>query len=212
MNENDRANDPVMEWLGAYLDGELTGPRLTWVESHLAGCLACQRELENMRALSSLLHADPEPVPAVDTRAFANQVVRGLADRGRQPRGRLVQAGLRYTPMGLFAIWAFFQAVIGAASLLLLGLTYLPGAQMLLGGLLPLAREGSGGYLQNLLGGLLSETGYTGLLETLNLLQQLPWLSTMGLLSLALAGLMAGLFAAWLAGYWSHCRLNECAS
>jgi anti-sigma factor RsiW len=55
-------NDAVREWLGAYLDGELNAERRAWVQYHLARCAMCRHELEELRNLSSLLHADPLPV------------------------------------------------------------------------------------------------------------------------------------------------------
>lgn len=209
MNENTRANDPVMEWLGAYLDGELAGPRLEWVEAHLATCPDCQSELEGLRALTSLLQADPEPAPAQDTAAFAAGVLRGLEGRGQRRGGRLLRAGLRYTPLGLFGAWAFTQAAILVAGALMFGLSYLPGLQPLLGWLLP-SGGSSSGFLRGWLADPLAEMGFSGLIETLDLLQRLPWIGTLGLASLISVALLAALFSAWLAGYWSHCRFEQC--
>ena len=42
-------SDHVIDWLSAYLDGELKGGRLQRVEEHLAGCRACREELEWVR-------------------------------------------------------------------------------------------------------------------------------------------------------------------
>ena len=50
----------VIEWLSAYLDGELKGKQLHQVEEHLAECEACQAELDSLQGLSSLLQEVPE--------------------------------------------------------------------------------------------------------------------------------------------------------
>ena len=47
--------------LSAYYDGELTGQHMADVEQHVAACRACQDELAQMRALSSLIAAAPQP-------------------------------------------------------------------------------------------------------------------------------------------------------
>ena len=70
-------------WLGGYLDGELRGLRLRWVESHVEGCPACQRELEALRALKELLQESPARETVTSPRRFAAQV--GL----RLPRRQL---------------------------------------------------------------------------------------------------------------------------
>ena len=52
-------NRHVTAWLGAYHDGELKGPRLRPVETHLAHCEPCRAELDRLRALAHLLQASP---------------------------------------------------------------------------------------------------------------------------------------------------------
>jgi hypothetical protein len=47
----------VLEWLEAYLDGELKGGRLHQVEAHLQVCEDCRAELLALRQLSALLQA-----------------------------------------------------------------------------------------------------------------------------------------------------------
>ncbi len=116
---NERANDYVKEWLGAYLDGELSDERRAWVENHLAGCPDCRKELDELRALSNLLHAVPAPATGLSNAEFTRQVTRRLPQPVRPFGRRALQIGLRYAPLGLFGIWAFFQAVILVAAGLL---------------------------------------------------------------------------------------------
>ena len=52
-------SDHVIEWLNAYLDGELKGRRLYHVEEHLAYCEACRTELDSLQDLSALLQEVP---------------------------------------------------------------------------------------------------------------------------------------------------------
>ena len=47
----------VLDWLGAYLDGELAGQRLKLVEDHLAACPECQAELSALSHLSEMAFA-----------------------------------------------------------------------------------------------------------------------------------------------------------
>ena len=47
--------------LNAYLDGELHGTRLREMELHLSGCEACRNELKELRLVSDLLQAAPDP-------------------------------------------------------------------------------------------------------------------------------------------------------
>ena len=67
-------NGHIQDWLPAYHDQELRGARLKWVEDHLKGCDACRGELDELRRLSALLQAAPEPVRQTSARRFASQV------------------------------------------------------------------------------------------------------------------------------------------
>ena len=39
----------IIEWLNAYVDGELKGMRLRQVDEHLTECEACQAELDSYK-------------------------------------------------------------------------------------------------------------------------------------------------------------------
>jgi hypothetical protein len=102
----------VTEWLNAYFDGELQGHRLHQVEEHLAGCEACQAELESLSKLSGLLHEVPLPdFPSPER--FASQVNLLLPQkRTPPPQHRLFEVGWWMIPVGLLAVWAFISAAI----------------------------------------------------------------------------------------------------
>lgn len=97
----------IAEWLNAYLDGELRGPRLQHVEAHLAECPDCQAELESLETLSRLL----SQVPAVEftpPERFASQVALILPQKPvATPGKKIVEVGWWMIPVGLLGIWIF---------------------------------------------------------------------------------------------------------
>lgn len=103
----------VDAWLTAYYDGELGGRRLREVEAHLAECEACRAQLDELAGLSALLMDAPQPADLTPPDRFVAQVQLQLP---RQPveagcRPRAVELGWNLAPLGLFAVWAFIQAV-----------------------------------------------------------------------------------------------------
>jgi len=107
--------------LGAYVDGELQGPRLRQVEEHLKKCTGCRKELAELRRLSSLLQAT---VPMEDftpaDQFAANMVLRLSAQDAKLGRPR--RAGVApshkptdfiwwLVPVGVLGAWIFIQAV-----------------------------------------------------------------------------------------------------
>jgi anti-sigma factor RsiW len=119
----------VLDWIGAYHDGELHGDRLRWVEVHLRTCAACQSELVALQNLSVRLQASP-PMPArTPPEQFVAQVRLRLPPRGTPVPGRqrLRQAAGLWLPLGVLALWAFGQAVL-LVSGLALGVTAVPAA------------------------------------------------------------------------------------
>jgi anti-sigma factor RsiW len=105
--------------LGAYLDGELDQRSLMEVEGHLAICQSCQAELEELRQLSSLLHAAPKPdfISALD---FKNQLMLQLPRRAEmpplKPNGHVL---LWMAPVLILAGWIFIQVTISLSTLLI---------------------------------------------------------------------------------------------
>ena len=99
----------VIQWLGAYVDGELRGSRLQQVKEHLAECKACQLELESLDRLSSLLQEAPVP-EFIPPERFAAQV--GLRLPHAQPTSsgkKVLEIGWWIIPVGLLAIWVFMN-------------------------------------------------------------------------------------------------------
>ncbi len=100
----------VMEWLNAYLDGELRGSQLQQVEAHLVECQACRSELESLARISSLLHEVPMPEFTPPER-FAAQVSlrlpRPRTPRTSVPRNQALEIGWWMIPVGLLGAWIF---------------------------------------------------------------------------------------------------------
>jgi len=122
-------SEHVLDWIGAYHDGELHGDRLRRVEAHLRACSACQAELEALQNLAARLQASP-PMPArTPPEQFVAQVRLRLPPRSAPVpgRARLRQAAGLWLPLGVLTLWAFGQAVL-LVSGLALGMAAVPAA------------------------------------------------------------------------------------
>jgi len=122
-------SEHVLDWIGAYHDGELHGSRLRHVEAHLRTCAACQAELAALQGLSARMQASP-PMPArTPPEQFVAQVRLRLPPRSAPAPGRerLRQAAGLWLPLGVLGLWAFCQAVL-VVSGLVLGVAALPAA------------------------------------------------------------------------------------
>jgi anti-sigma factor RsiW len=111
--------------LTAYADGELTGRRARAVERHLAGCPACARALDSLRASDRLLRG--AGVPAVSPErwdAFRRDLTAALneADRDARRSARVREArpvepqARRWVPAVAVACAAALVAVAGVRS------------------------------------------------------------------------------------------------
>jgi predicted anti-sigma-YlaC factor YlaD len=108
----------VSEWLSAYLDGELYGSRLQYVEAHLPGCEACQAELESLESLSGLLREVPEADFSLPER-FATQVnLRTPHKQARISRKQVNEVGWWAIPVGLLASWIFISTAFALGDIL----------------------------------------------------------------------------------------------
>jgi anti-sigma factor RsiW len=108
----------VSEWLAAYYDGELHGPRRGQIEEHLETCPACQAELEELHELSALLQEAPAAEPRLSPRQFRSQVILRLPPASHRPGWqRTLKTGWGLAPLGAVAVWVFGQAVWLIASL-----------------------------------------------------------------------------------------------
>ena len=122
-------SEHVVDWIGAYRDGELHGDRLRRVEAHLGTCAACQAELAALQNLAVRLQANP-PMPArTPPEQFVAQVQLRLPPRSAPVPGRqrVRQAAGLWLPLGALALWAFGQAVL-VVSGLALGVAAVPAA------------------------------------------------------------------------------------
>lgn len=117
-------DEHVHAWLEAYHDGELRGHHLQQVEQHLASCVECRAELEQLSTLSVLLKESPAPRTLMPAERFVAQV--GLRLPRRQEgagRQRAFRASWQVIPLILFGAWAFVQALFIMVGLLLIGLS-----------------------------------------------------------------------------------------
>jgi len=102
--------------LNAYLDGQLRGTRLMEMKVHLAGCEACRNELRELRLVSDLLQAAPDPefMPAG---RFASNLALTLPRRSMRdlpPKPGSLAWWL--VPAGILAAWYIIQAVFTLTS------------------------------------------------------------------------------------------------
>ncbi len=122
-------NEHVLDWIGAYHDGELHGDRRRAVEAHLRTCAVCQAELAAVQNLALRLQASP-PMPArTPPEQFVAQVRLRLPPRTAPvpSRVRLQQATGLWLPLSVLGLWAFGQAVL-LVSALAVGVGGLPAA------------------------------------------------------------------------------------
>jgi len=196
-------SEHVTSWLGAYNDGELSGLRLRQVEAHLACCETCRAELEQLRALSTLLQESPAAENLTSADLFAAQVGLRLPRRPDQPAWkRALVTGWRLTPVGLFGAWAFVQAVFIVASLLLIALRVGLGGDAATTWLTASRPAAWQTAISGLLGAELSQVSQT----TLRLLRTVGWGIALNLVPLIAVGL---LYWAWLASWWASRRQHN---
>jgi anti-sigma factor RsiW len=97
--------------LNAYLDGELQGRRLQEMQTHLATCDACQKELRELRLVSEQLKADTAlEAPSADH--FVSQLTLRLPRRPQLDRPpKSISLAWWLVPAGLLMAWVFIQTV-----------------------------------------------------------------------------------------------------
>ncbi|HVP21625.1 MAG TPA: zf-HC2 domain-containing protein [Anaerolineaceae bacterium] len=108
--------DQMSNKLGAYLDGELDRQGQIEMEAHLETCQACRDELEELRRLSLLLRAAPQPdfTPALD---FKAQLMLQLPRRAEAQPPRRYGLLLGMAPALVLAVWIFLQVALGLSTL-----------------------------------------------------------------------------------------------
>lgn len=199
MSEFARNPEHVSFWLGPYLDDELTGATRLEVEQHLAACVECRAELDQLRALSTLLHEQPLPPRSIGMETFRRNVLSNIAAPRPPTWQRFLQVGWRFAPLFLFGMWAFVQAVSWIASGLLLGLRYVPAFSAEVPALAALTQSG----------GWLSPEIFNG--EAQQFASELFRIGSIGMLPLIslVSGLLIGLlFLGWLASWLAYHRAS----
>lgn len=199
-------NKHVTDWLGPYLDGELSHLRLWRVESHLSQCAVCRAELEELRRLSALLQESPRLEEIRPAARFVAGVRLGLQDRPAQSAPqRALEMGWRLVPVGLLGALAFVQTVFIMAGMVQtasgLGLGGDVAAQLFPGW------QGSH-WLIDLL--QLSEVGVDEvgrlLWELIRNGGPLGWGPTLYVAAMAVIGLA---YWSWLASWWARRRCRQ---
>ncbi|MCJ7811587.1 MAG: anti-sigma factor [Dehalococcoidia bacterium] len=188
-------------WLGAYLDGELRGLRLRWVEGHLEECAVCGSELEALVRLRTLLLESPAMEAATPPERFVAQVALRLPRRQEQPPAqRALELSWRMVPVGLLFTLAFVQTAFTIAGVLQVALS------MGLGGEVgELIFPGAGVSLPDVFS--LSQaslaTAVGSVVELIWAGGALAWLPVSYLSLLVVIGL---LYWSWLATWWARRR------
>lgn len=196
----------VTEWLGAYVDGELSGVRLRRVEWHLRECSACQGELDWLRALSGLLEESSAVESRTSPERFVAQVGLRLPRRQeRPPAQRALEVGWKMVPAGLLFSLAFVHSVFLVAGVIQLALWMGLGGEV---GALLLPGSSGGLSLPDL--STLSQASVGDAVGTVSALVQsgsaLAWLPVLYLCLLFVIGL---LYCSWLASWWAQRRHRQ---
>jgi len=189
------------QWLGAYLDGELRGLRLRWVEGHLQECAVCGSELEALAQLRALLRESPGMEASTPTERFVAQVALRLPRRQEQPPARrALELSWRMVPVGLLFTLAFVQTAFTIAGVLQLILSMGLGGEV--GALI---FPGAGVSLPDVFS--LSQaslaTAVGSVVELIWAGGALAWLPVSYLTALVVIGV---LYWSWLASWWARRR------
>jgi anti-sigma factor RsiW len=116
-------SDPITAKLAAYLDGELDARGQMAVQTHLETCPACQKELAELRQLSNLLRAAPQPdfTSALDFKAqLMLQLPRAAADPAQAAPSRSIPNRWLLpwlAPALVLAGWILLQATLNLSTL-----------------------------------------------------------------------------------------------
>jgi anti-sigma factor RsiW len=105
--------DRISQWMSLALDGELSAPHKDQLHAHLASCPACRAEWDAMRAVSTLLSAEPLMPPPW---GFSARVDQRIGQQMARPRRFL--SGLAVVTGSLSAVAAALVLLIGVVSIL----------------------------------------------------------------------------------------------
>jgi anti-sigma factor RsiW len=198
----------TQEWLGAYLDGELSPAQIRKTEAHLANCPECQRKLDELRSLSALLGEAPVATGLKSEEQFVAEVGLQLKrkaitsaqtfpmtrSRENTPQSPALHWSWLVIPLVLLLAWSFVQTVSVVSDMLIA----IPGIEQYSQKsvqALPLFAN-----LSHLKDTVLARFGA----ELVGLATPLEWGWLANLLAMAIIGL---LYASWMAGWWTHNRI-----
>lgn len=104
----------VIQWLQAWLDGELDEALIPAVEAHLAGCKVCQQELESLEMLSIALHADDDlfmqTLAEQSEDDFVNSVMQRIHQEDIEQASFFDSWVWNRIPVALIGVWLIVQA------------------------------------------------------------------------------------------------------
>ncbi|MHB8113878.1 MAG: anti-sigma factor family protein [Bellilinea sp.] len=105
-------NGHVLDYLGAYLDGELNLHRRQRVEAHLKDCVICRSEFEGLQQVSHLLQTAPAP-EFLPVEQFTARLALQLPRRefAEKPAKRLSLLWW-LVPVVLLIAWFFIQTLL----------------------------------------------------------------------------------------------------
>jgi predicted anti-sigma-YlaC factor YlaD len=123
----------TQEWLGAYLDGELSPAQIRKTEAHLANCPECQRKLDELRSLSALLGEAPVATGLKSEEQFVAEVGLQLKrkaitsaqtfpmtrSRENTPQSPALHWSWLVIPLVLLLAWSFVQTVSVVSDMLI---------------------------------------------------------------------------------------------
>lgn len=187
----------VIEWLNAYLDGELKESQAQQVEEHLVACDDCRAELESLARLSSLLQEVPAPEFTAPERFVAQVNLRLPRKRTTGSKNKALEIGWWMIPVGLLGTWIFI-----VTSYLVSGLLSMANNLGLMNGLSNWLVFGSGTETWS------ATLGQVGVLSGNNLV----WVASteafarISLPQLALHVSIALLYLSWMAIWWARRR------
>lgn len=187
-------DDHATQWIPAYHDGELSGNRRAWVETHLESCESCRIELEKLERLSSLLQQAPVPEHSRADRFAAGVKLRLPQTSLHQKQSRALKLVWQLAPFAVISGWALIQAAVITTGL---GFTF--GLDRILQAAVPEIQWSSGLNAGELFAGSLPEVDRAILAGV----EPYIILLAVGLLATFLAGI---LLTGWVASWWSYKR------
>jgi len=105
-------SDHILELLGAYIDGELSGGQMRKVETHLGECQSCLEEYYALQTLSAALRSAPAPEFPSPERFAADVALRLPRTPVKPMRRRALEIGWWLAPVGLIVAWIFVSTTI----------------------------------------------------------------------------------------------------